>query len=175
MKSINNSWPLFRGDQVSTSPFSIAKFLTGPLSTRGLRFLFDPIYNCGADPLSFKGCKNPRGQALEFSVKSGLPGGCENVAVQTRAKYSNLLSVDLVYHPHYWPYNTSKNLEIHQAHPEMPAPKTPVSTPVQFFFDHGDIQLTSVIDPETKQHLVTCDLCSQVINLGRGYWSNFSA
>ena len=54
MKSINNSWPLFRGDQVSTSPFSIAKFLTGPLSTRGLRFLFDPIYNCGADPLSFK-------------------------------------------------------------------------------------------------------------------------
>jgi hypothetical protein len=33
-------------------------------------------------------------------------------------------------------------------------------------FDNGDIQLTSVIDPETKQHSVTCDLCSQVIKLG---------
>ena len=48
----------------------------------------------------------------------------------------------------------------------MPAPKTPVATPVTFSFDNGEIQLTSVIDPETKQHLVTCDLCSQVIKLG---------
>ena len=45
-----DSWPLFRGDQVSSSIFSVTKFLTGPLSTRGLRILFDPIYNCGADP-----------------------------------------------------------------------------------------------------------------------------
>ena len=37
------SWPLFRGDQVSTSLFSVAKFLTGPL------ILFDLIYNRGAD------------------------------------------------------------------------------------------------------------------------------
>jgi hypothetical protein len=48
----------------------------------------------------------------------------------------------------------------------MPAPKTPVSTPVTFSFDNGEIQLTSIIDPETKQHLVTCDLCSQVIKVG---------
>jgi len=48
----------------------------------------------------------------------------------------------------------------------MPAPQTPVTTPVTFSFNSGEIQLTSVIDPETKQHLVTCDLCSQVIKLG---------
>jgi hypothetical protein len=48
----------------------------------------------------------------------------------------------------------------------MPDPLTPVTTPVKFSFDNGEIQLTSVIDPETKQHLVTCDLCSQVIKLG---------
>jgi len=48
----------------------------------------------------------------------------------------------------------------------MPAPKAPVSTPVTFSFDNGEIQLTSIIDPETKQHLVTCDLCSQVIKVG---------
>ena len=48
----------------------------------------------------------------------------------------------------------------------MPPPQTPVATPVTFFFHNGEIQLTSVIDPETKQHLVTCDLCSQVITLG---------
>ena len=45
----------------------------------------------------------------------------------------------------------------------MPAPKTPVATPVTFSFDNGEIQLTTVIDPETRQHLVTCD---QVIKLG---------
>ena len=28
-------------------------------------------------------------QALEFSVKSGLPSGRKNVAVQTHVKYSN--------------------------------------------------------------------------------------
>ena len=48
----------------------------------------------------------------------------------------------------------------------MPAPKTPVAIPVTFSFNNGEIQLTSVIDPETKQHLVTCDLCGQVIKLG---------
>jgi hypothetical protein len=48
----------------------------------------------------------------------------------------------------------------------MPAPKTPVKTPVTFSFNSGKIQLTSVIDPETKQHSVTCDLCSQIIKLG---------
>jgi hypothetical protein len=48
----------------------------------------------------------------------------------------------------------------------MPPPKTPVATAVTFSFNNGEIQLTSVIDPETKQHLVTCDLCSQVIKLG---------
>ena len=48
----------------------------------------------------------------------------------------------------------------------MPAPKTPVATPVSFSFDNGEIQLTSVIDSETKQHLVTCDLCNQVMKLG---------
>ena len=48
----------------------------------------------------------------------------------------------------------------------MPDPLTPVTTPVKFSFDNGEIQLTSVIDPDTKQHLVTCDLCSQVIKLG---------
>ena len=45
----SHSWPLFRGDQFSSSIFSIAKFLTGLLSTHGLHILFDPIYNCGAD------------------------------------------------------------------------------------------------------------------------------
>ena len=35
--------PLFRGGQVSSSIFSVAKFLTGPLSVRGLRLLFDHI------------------------------------------------------------------------------------------------------------------------------------
>ena len=48
----------------------------------------------------------------------------------------------------------------------MPIPLAPVPDPVILSFDNGDIQLTSVIDPETKQHLVTCDLCSQVIKLG---------
>ena len=48
----------------------------------------------------------------------------------------------------------------------MPASKDPVTTPVTFSFNNGEVQLTSVIDPETKQHLVTCDLCSQVIKLG---------
>ena len=48
----------------------------------------------------------------------------------------------------------------------MPAPLPPVANPVTFSFDNGDIQLTSVIDPETKQHSVICDLCSQVIKLG---------
>ena len=48
----------------------------------------------------------------------------------------------------------------------MPAPKTPVATPVAFSFNNGEIQLTSVINPETRQHLVTCDLCNQVIKLG---------
>jgi hypothetical protein len=48
----------------------------------------------------------------------------------------------------------------------MPAPKAPVATPVTFSFHGGEIQLTSVIDPETKQHSVTCDLCSQIINVG---------
>ena len=49
------SWPLFRGDQVSILLFSVAKFLTRLLSTRRLRILFDPIYNCGTDPLSCQG------------------------------------------------------------------------------------------------------------------------
>ncbi|KIM86980.1 hypothetical protein PILCRDRAFT_4223 [Piloderma croceum F 1598] len=48
----------------------------------------------------------------------------------------------------------------------MPAPKTPVASPITFSFYNGEILLTSVIDCETKQHLVTCDLCSQVIKLG---------
>ena len=48
----------------------------------------------------------------------------------------------------------------------MPAPLTPVTTPVTFSFNNGEIQLTSVIEPETKQHFVTCDLCIQVIKLG---------
>src|ERR1700689_2974461 len=47
----------------------------------------------------------------------------------------------------------------------MPAPQTPVTIPVILSFNRGEIQLTSVIDPETKEHLVTCDLCSQVIKL----------
>jgi hypothetical protein len=29
-----------------------------------------------------------------------------------------------------------------------------------------EVQITCVIDPDTKQHLVTCDICSQVIKLG---------
>ena len=48
----------------------------------------------------------------------------------------------------------------------MPAPMNPVTTPVTFSFNNGEIQLTSVIDPETQQHFVTCDLCTQVIKLG---------
>ena len=48
----------------------------------------------------------------------------------------------------------------------MPAPKPPVTTPVTFSCNNGEIQLTSVIDPETKKHLVTYDLCSQVTKLG---------
>src|ERR1700676_297026 len=48
----------------------------------------------------------------------------------------------------------------------MPAPLTPVTAPVTFSFNNGEIQLTTVIDPETKQHSVTCDLCIQVIKLG---------
>ena len=48
----------------------------------------------------------------------------------------------------------------------MPPPQIPVTTPVTFSFDSGEIQLTSVIDPETKEHSVTCDLCSQAIKLG---------
>jgi hypothetical protein len=48
----------------------------------------------------------------------------------------------------------------------MLASKPPLATPATFSFNGGEVQLTSVIDPETKQHLVTCDLCSQVIQLG---------
>jgi hypothetical protein len=48
----------------------------------------------------------------------------------------------------------------------MSPPLIPVATPVTFSFDSGEIQLTSIIDPETKQHSVTCDLCNQVIKLG---------
>ena len=48
----------------------------------------------------------------------------------------------------------------------MPAPLTPVTTPVTFSFNNGEIQLTSVVELETKQHFVTCDLCIQVIKLG---------
>jgi hypothetical protein len=48
----------------------------------------------------------------------------------------------------------------------MPAPKTPVASPITFSFNNGEILLTSVIDPQTKQHLVTCDLCNQIIKLG---------
>ena len=47
----------------------------------------------------------------------------------------------------------------------MPDPLTPVTTPVKFFFDNGEIQLTSVIDLETKQHLVTCDRAARSSNL----------
>ena len=48
----------------------------------------------------------------------------------------------------------------------MPAPLIPVTTPVTFSFNNGEIQLTSVVELETKQHFVTCDLCIQVIKLG---------
>ena len=72
---VPNSWPLFRGDQVSTSLFSVAKFLTGLLSTRGLRILFDPIYNCGADPLSFKGSCTPH-KLIEASVSPNKQDIC---------------------------------------------------------------------------------------------------
>jgi len=48
----------------------------------------------------------------------------------------------------------------------MPPPKTPVATPITFSFNSGEIHLTSVIDLKSKQHLVTCDLCRQVIKLG---------
>jgi len=47
----------------------------------------------------------------------------------------------------------------------MPAAKEPVTEPVTFSFDNG-ILLTSVIDPETKQHSVCCDLCGQTLKLG---------
>ena len=50
----------------------------------------------------------------------------------------------------------------------MPAPQMPAATPVTFSFDNGEIQLISVIDPETRQHLVTCDLCNQIIKLAIG-------
>lgn len=43
--------------------------------------------------------------------------------------------------------------------------KEPVTEPVTFPFSDGK-QLTSVIDPETKHHIVTCDLCGSTINLG---------
>jgi len=43
-------------------------------------------------------------------------------------------------------------------HSEMPSLLAPVANLVILSFDNGDIQLTSVIDSETKQHLVTCDL-----------------
>jgi len=45
----------------------------------------------------------------------------------------------------------------------MPPPRESLIT---FSFDFGEIQLTSVIDPETKQHSMTCDPCSQIIKLG---------
>jgi len=40
----------------------------------------------------------------------------------------------------------------------MPAPKPPVA----FSFKKREVEFTSVIDPDTKQHLVTCDLCSKL-------------
>jgi hypothetical protein len=48
----------------------------------------------------------------------------------------------------------------------MSPPLILVAIPVIFSSHSGEIQLTSIIDPETKQHSVTCDLCNQVIKLG---------
>ena len=68
-----------------------------------------PDYHQGSSPI-FRGP-----HALEFSVKSGLPYGPENVAVLTCENqcHSSWLSVDLVSYAHHWEYNTSKNLYIH--------------------------------------------------------------
>lgn len=49
----------------------------------------------------------------------------------------------------------------------MPRARAPVAEPVVFNFDNGTVQLTSVIDPETLTHLMTCDLCDQSVNLGK--------
>lgn len=48
----------------------------------------------------------------------------------------------------------------------MPAPKDPILYPVEISLDNGAIELTTAIDPDTKHHSVTYDLCGQTIKLG---------
>lgn len=48
----------------------------------------------------------------------------------------------------------------------MTKAKNPVLESVTIPFDNGRTQLTSVIDPSTGVHSVTCDLCNFVIALG---------
>ena len=92
------------------------------------------------------------------------PGGPGKVAVQTRAQL--IISRSYILPSLLTVQHFKKKHEIHLNTLIMPAPQTPVATPVTFSFDNGEIQLTSVIDPETRQHLVTVDLCNQVIKLG---------
>jgi hypothetical protein len=47
----------------------------------------------------------------------------------------------------------------------MPLPKEPVTEPVLFSFADAK-QLISIIDLGTKLHLVICDLCGSMLNLG---------
>ena len=48
----------------------------------------------------------------------------------------------------------------------MPPPNDPIPHSVTISLDNGAIELTTTIDPETKQHAVNCDLCGQTIKLG---------
>ena len=108
-----------------------------------------------------------KGHALKQSAKSGLLYDPGKVAVlMCEAFCHNWSSVDLVQSTHHWEYSALKILYIHLNTLRMPAPQTPVTSPVTLFFNGGEVQLTSVIELEIKQHSVTCDLCSQVITLG---------
>lgn len=49
----------------------------------------------------------------------------------------------------------------------MPRIQPVMAEPVVVSFDGGAVQLTSVIDPETRIHYMTCDLCDQSVNIGK--------
>jgi hypothetical protein len=48
----------------------------------------------------------------------------------------------------------------------MPKAMDPVPDPVSFTFENGAVVITSIVDPVSKNHLITCDKCGKVVKLG---------
>jgi hypothetical protein len=48
----------------------------------------------------------------------------------------------------------------------MPKAMNPVPDPISFTFDKGAVVINSIVDSASKNHLITCDKCNKVVNLG---------